>query len=69
MKLIQVFISIAALLTIASCRPAAPPVTEKKKPISINDVPLKDAPRQPMKPVSEMNWTTFDGKVQKLKDF
>lgn len=22
-----------------------------------------------MKPVSEMNWTTFDGKVQKLKDF
>ncbi|HRJ88932.1 MAG: TlpA family protein disulfide reductase [Blastocatellia bacterium] len=69
MKLIQVFISIAALLTIASCRPAASPVTVGNKPISINDVPLKDAPRQPMKPVSEMNWTTFDGKVQKLKDF
>ena len=48
---------------------AAPPVTVGNKPISINDQPLKDAPSSRLKPVSEMNWTTFDGKVQKLKDF
>ena len=48
---------------------AAPPVTVGNKPISINDQPLKDAPSSRLKPVGEMNWTTFDGKVQKLKDF
>jgi len=48
---------------------AAPPVTVGNKPISINDQPLKDAPASRLKPVGEMNWTTFDSKVQKLKDF
>lgn len=48
---------------------AAPPVTVGNKPVSINDQPLKDAPTRPLKPVAEMNWTTFDGKVQKLKDY
>ena len=47
---------------------AAPPVAVGNKPVSINDQPLKDAPARPLKPVAEMNWTTFDGKVQKLKD-
>ena len=48
---------------------AAPPVAVGNKPVSINDQPLKDAPSRPLKPVGEMNWTTFDGTVQKLKDF
>lgn len=57
------------LLFGVSCRPAAAPVTVGDKPVSINDRPLKDAPRRPLKPLPEMSWTTFDGKVQKIKDF
>ncbi|MEQ1762638.1 MAG: TlpA disulfide reductase family protein [Pyrinomonadaceae bacterium] len=37
--------------------------------MSINDQPLRDAPTRPLKPIAEMNWTTFEGPVQKLKDF
>lgn len=37
--------------------------------MSINDQPMRDAPTRPLKPVAEMNWTTFEGPVQKLKDF
>lgn len=48
---------------------AAPPVSVGNKPVSINDQPLKDAPTRPLKPVGDMNWTTFEGTVQKLKDF
>ena len=48
---------------------AARPVAVGDKPISINDQPLKDAPGTRLKPVAEMNWTRFDGSVQKLKDF
>jgi thiol-disulfide isomerase/thioredoxin len=36
--------------------------------VSVNGVPAKDAPAQPMKPVAEMSWTNFDGKIQKVKD-
>ena len=61
--------TIVAIFGVSACRPAAAPVTVGDKPISINDVPLKDAPRQPLKPLAEMNWTTFDGNVQKLKDY
>lgn len=56
----------AFLLT--SCRPAAAPVLVGNKPVSINDVPLKDAQARPLKPVPEMSWTGFEGNVQKLKD-
>lgn len=48
---------------------AAAPVSVGNKPVSINDQPLRDAPTRPLKPVGEMSWTTFDGPVQKLKDF
>ncbi len=53
---------------LAGCRPAAAPVTVGNKPISINDVPLKDAQARPLKPILEMSWTGFDGSIQKLKD-
>lgn len=48
---------------------AAPPVAVGNKPVSVNDQPMKDAPSRPLKPIGEMNWTTFEGNVQKLKDF
>ena len=48
---------------------AAPPVAVGNKPVSVNDQPMKDAPSRPLKPIAEMNWTTFEGTVQKLKDF
>lgn len=51
-----------------ACRPSAAPVVVGNKPISINDVPLKDAQARPLKPVPEMSWTGFEGNVQKLKD-
>ncbi|CAN5706750.1 hypothetical protein BH24ACI3_BH24ACI3_13670 [soil metagenome] len=63
-----IFFAFAVGLSVG-CRPAAAPVAVGDKPVSINDVRLKDAPRQPLKPVGEMNWTTFEGNVQKLKDF
>lgn len=50
------------------CKPAAAPITVGTKPVSVNGVPMRDAPRQPMKPLPEMSWTKFDGSVQKLKD-
>lgn len=65
MKLI--FIAILALLT-CGCSPAAP-VSVGNRPVSINDVPLKDAPSRPLKPVGEMSWTGFEGSVQKIKDY
>ncbi len=54
---------------LVSCRPAAAPVVVGNKPISINDVPLKDAQARPLKPIAEMSWTGFEGNVQKLKDY
>ena len=55
-------------IVISACGSAAP-VSVGNKPVSINDQPLRDAPTRPLKPVAEMNWTTFEGSVQKLKDF
>ena len=51
-----------------ACRPAAAPVSVGTKPVSVNGVPAKDAQARPMKPVTEMSWTNFDGKIQKVKD-
>ena len=53
---------------LVSCRPAAAPVVVGNKPVSVNDVPLKDAQARPLKPIAEMSWTGFDGSVQKVKD-
>ena len=61
------FLLVSCLLV--SCRPAAAPVVVGNKPISINDVPLKDAQARPLKPIAEMSWTGFEGNVQKLKDY
>jgi len=65
---IRVILSLLCVIAASACG-AAPPVSVGNKPVSINDKPLKDAPTRPLKPVAEMNWTTFDGPVQKLKDF
>lgn len=62
--IVVVFVAIA----VSACGAAAP-VSVGNKPVSINDQPLKDAPSRPLKPIAEMNWTTFEGPVQKLKDF
>jgi thiol-disulfide isomerase/thioredoxin len=51
------------------CRPAAAPVAVSNRPVSINDVRQTNVPMPPSKPISEMTWTDFDGKDQKLKDF
>lgn len=58
---------IAAALSFA-CRPAAAPVSVSNRPVAVNGVRAKDADSNPTKPVAEMNWTTFDGRVEKLKD-
>jgi thiol-disulfide isomerase/thioredoxin len=64
MKLVVV---VFAFLVVTGCRPAAP-VSVGNKPVSINDVPMKDAPPRPMKPVGDMSWTGFDGTVRKIED-
>jgi thiol-disulfide isomerase/thioredoxin len=69
MRLICAVIFFGLIGVAAGCRPAAAPVAVGEKPVSINHVPLKDAPRQPLKPFGEMNWTTLEGTVQKMKDF
>jgi thiol-disulfide isomerase/thioredoxin len=67
MKFRIVILGLLAMLG-GSCNTVAP-VSVGNKPVSINDKPLKDAPSRPLKPVAEMNWTAFDGTIQKLKDF
>lgn len=62
------FLLFTFCLLSVGCRPAAAPVAVGNKPVSINDVPLKDAQARPLKPIPEMGWTGFDGSVQKLKD-
>ena len=69
MKPLTFLLFIFYFLLAAACRPAAAPVTVGNKPISINDVPLKDAQARPLKPVPEMSWTGFEGDINKLKDF
>ena len=68
MKWVLVLSLASVVIALAGCG-AAPPVAVGNKPVSINDQPVRDAPSSRLKPVAEMNWTTFDGSVQKLKDF
>jgi thiol-disulfide isomerase/thioredoxin len=65
MKLIALCLSMVVMW---SCRPAAAPVAISNKPVSINDVRQPNVPMPPSKPLTEMSWTDFDGKEQKLKD-
>lgn len=58
----------SALLVAIGCRPAASPVAIDNRPVSVNGVPVRNAPSQPLKPVPEMGWTGFEGNVQKIKD-
>lgn len=67
MKFILPFVLALFLLSIA-CRPAAAPVAVGEKPVSINDVPMKDSAARPTKPIMEMSWTGFDGSISKLRD-
>ena len=66
--MVRIIFFIGLLCLTFACRPAAAPVSVGTKPVSVNGVPAKDAPAQPMKPVAEMSWTNFDGKIQKVKD-
>lgn len=68
MKPFCFFLFAISSFLITSCRPSAAPVVVGNKPVSINDVPLKDAQARPLKPIPEMSWTGFEGEVQKLKD-
>jgi len=65
---LRTLITVVAAMLTAACGAAAP-VSVGNKPVSINEKPVKDAPSRPMKPIAEMNWTTFEGKIQKLRDF
>lgn len=65
---VRTAILLLAAMFLTACGAAAP-VSVGNKPVSINDRDLKDAPTRPLKPVAEMSWSTFDGTVQKLKDF
>lgn len=53
-----------------ACRSAAAPVSVSNTPVSINDVPQRtNLPMPPTKPITDMNWTSLDGKrTQSLKD-
>lgn len=65
MKLIA---SCLLMFLLLSCRPAAAPVAISNKPVSINDIRQPNVQMPPSKPLSEMSWTDFDGKVQRLMD-
>ena len=64
----RILLLIGLLSLVFACRPAAAPVSVGTKPVSVNGVPANDAPARPTKPVGEMSWTNFDGKIQKVKD-
>ncbi len=61
---------IISILLAASmgCRPSAAPVAVSNKPVSINDIPQKNVPLPPSKPLVEMTWELASGGDQKLKD-
>ena len=68
MRRYLIFILLCTIGLIVGCRPAAAPVAIGNRPVSVNGVPVRDAPSQPLKPVAEMSWTGFEGNVQKIKD-
>jgi thiol-disulfide isomerase/thioredoxin len=68
MKLFSFCLFTFYFLLFLGCRPAAAPVSVSNKPVSINNVPQTNLPMPPAKPLGEMNWTTFEGKAEKLAD-
>ena len=68
MKNLLLSILLITALSFSGCTPAAAPVAIGNKPLSVNGVRSKDAPDAPSRPLAEMSWTKFDGKVSKLKD-
>ncbi|MDQ6787028.1 MAG: TlpA family protein disulfide reductase [Acidobacteriota bacterium] len=65
MKLFAVLLLLFAFFFV-SCRPPAAPISVSNKPVSINDVPQTNLPLPPSKSLTEMSWTSFEGKKQKL---
>lgn len=68
MKVVAISVFAFVAMTLASCRPAAAPVSVSEKPVSINERRTTNAPLPPSKPFSEMSWASPDEKVQKLSD-
>jgi len=68
MNAFPLVLTCAAAIFVSACSPAAAPVSIGNKPVSVNGVRSKDAPDAPSRPLAEMSWTSFDGKVSKLKD-
>jgi thiol-disulfide isomerase/thioredoxin len=54
-----------ALVFLAACQRAAPPVSISSRPLSVNDV---RRPNVPTKPIEQMNWTGANGNEQQLGD-
>ena len=69
MKNLAIIFLLLSFYLLISCRPAAAPVSVSDKPVSVNNLPQTNVPLPPSKPLGEMNWTSSDGKMQKLKDF
>jgi thiol-disulfide isomerase/thioredoxin len=63
-RLLILFLSLSLAL-IASCKPAAAPISISNRPVSVNDV---RQPQAPTKPVGEMTWTAMDGSEQRVGD-
>ena len=57
-----------ALCLIASCRPAAAPVSISNKPVSINNVPRTNLPLPVLKNTENLGWKSFAGENVKLAD-
>ncbi|MGH7784234.1 MAG: TlpA disulfide reductase family protein, partial [Candidatus Binatia bacterium] len=54
-------ILIPAAFILASCHPAAAPVSVSNRPVTVNDVPVKS-------PLRDLTWTTTGGTLTSLKD-
>jgi thiol-disulfide isomerase/thioredoxin len=65
MKRMLIIFSSLSLALIASCKPAAAPISISNRPVSVNDV---RQPATPTKPVGEMTWTAMDGAEQRVGD-
>ncbi len=68
MKVFHFLLFTFCFLLSSACRPAAAPISVSNKPVSINDIPQTNLPLPPSKSLTEMSWTSFDGKRQTLKD-
>jgi len=65
MKRLIILILSLTMALIASCKPAAAPISISNRPVSVNDVRQPDTPT---KPVGQMSWTAMDGTEQRVGD-